>query len=79
MSFNQTLVWLFCKSFEKCRYFSDFVQKLARCLMDNSHCGLELIDLSNNNIEDRGAIFLSGPLPMMKAGKLTSLVLSKTG
>ena len=47
--------------------------------MDNSHCGLELIDLSNNNIEDRGAIFLSGPLPMMKAGKLTSLIISKTG
>jgi len=48
-------------------------------LVDNKESCLEVLDVSNNPLEDKGLLHLSGALPLIKHGKLRRLDFSQTG
>jgi len=56
----------------------DFAQQLSIALTSNGNCPLKGLDISNNQIEDRGLNHLSGPLSKVSHG-LVHLNLSRTG
>ncbi|XP_064611980.1 F-actin-uncapping protein LRRC16A-like isoform X2 [Liolophura sinensis] len=56
----------------------DFVQKLSTALLSNGGSQLTKLDLSNNLLEDRGLLHLTGALVKLSKG-LTYLNLAKTG
>ena len=48
-------------------------------LVDNKESCLEVLDLSNNPLEDKGLLHLSGALPLIKHGGLRRLDFSRAG
>ena len=48
-------------------------------LVDNKESCLEVLDLSNNPLEDKGLLHMSGALPLIKHGSVKRLNFSKTG
>ena len=48
-------------------------------MVENKECRIEKLDLSNNMLEDKAVLHLSGPLPLLKHGSIKELNLSRTG
>nr|CAB3263513.1 leucine-rich repeat-containing protein 16A-like [Phallusia mammillata] len=57
----------------------EFAQKLATNMVENKESRIETLDLSNNPLEDKGLIHLSGALPVIKHASLTDLNVARTG
>ncbi|XP_071823456.1 uncharacterized protein [Apostichopus japonicus] len=64
--------------FNNTGFKSDFCKELATALQGNSNSALVLIDLSNNNLDDRGLKFLCPALANLQNG-LVELSLPNTG
>ena len=59
--------------------YREFAHRLSTNLIENKETSLEVLDLSNNQIEDKGLLHMSGALPLIKQGKICRLNFAKTG